>query len=233
MNTTSLPVLQTRSDAPPQCFGKEYDSKAADCAGGPDPAYADPITGSHVRSQCDFFRACGARTQANRAGSLPELRPPQPPQPAPAPVAAQTFGATVASLLNRTAPSVTYAPAAAAAPPRPPAPAPPLYQNRYAPPPPPPPQQAAQPPAPFGLPRTFSSSPTFLPQQQGPVHSPANTYQLNYTMPAYLSVPEAQHPGESLWAVLFREVIRSLLKSAGHSIAHFFDSRPMGPPPTP
>jgi hypothetical protein len=55
--------------------------------------------------------------------------------------------------------------------------------------------------------------------------NPATTWQLNYTMPSYLSTPEIRHPGESIWAVLLREVLRAMGKALGHSVSHFFDAR--------
>jgi hypothetical protein len=60
-----------------------------------------------------------------------------------------------------------------------------------------------------------------------PAPQQATSWVLNYGMPSYLSTPEAQHPGESIWSVLLREVIRALFKAGGHTIAHFFDTRPL------
>jgi hypothetical protein len=58
-----------------------------------------------------------------------------------------------------------------------------------------------------------------------PATHPAASWVLNYAMPSYLSTPEVQHPGESIWQVLLRELIRSLFKAGGHAVAHFFDAR--------
>lgn len=58
-----------------------------------------------------------------------------------------------------------------------------------------------------------------------PATHPAASWVLNYAMPSYLSTPEIQHPGESIWQVLLREFIRSLFKAGGHAVAHFFDAR--------
>jgi hypothetical protein len=76
-------------------------------------------------------------------------------------------------------------------------------------------------------------TPVVQPQQQvqqqvhvmGAPHHPAPVYQLNYMMPGYLSMPEERLPGEGLFPVLLREVIRSMLKALGHSVSHFFDAR--------
>lgn len=54
---------------------------------------------------------------------------------------------------------------------------------------------------------------------------PATMWQLNYAMPSYLSTPEIRHPGESIWSVLLREVLRAIGKAVGHSVSHFFDAR--------
>lgn len=69
-------------------------------------------------------------------------------------------------------------------------------------------------------------------QMQGPYY-PATTYQFNHGIPGYLSVPEPRLPGESVWTVLLREVLRGLLKSAGHSVSYFVDQHPLKNPPTP
>ena len=79
-------------------------------------------------------------------------------------------------------------------------------------------------------------------QQQQPfgpypvqVTHPAQTYQLSYVSPAFLSVPEERHPGETLFSVLCREIFRSMLKALGHALANFFDTRiwkTPGSPPT-
>lgn len=54
---------------------------------------------------------------------------------------------------------------------------------------------------------------------------------VNYQMPGYLTVPEPR--GESLLHTFGRSLVRSLLKSAGHTFAAFWDDTPIGRPPTP
>lgn len=73
----------------------------------------------------------------------------------------------------------------------------------------------------------MSASRPVVPVVQTPVTMvhPASTYQLNYQMPAYLSVPEERQPGESIWSVLGREILRSMFKATGHAVAHHFDAR--------
>jgi hypothetical protein len=56
---------------------------------------------------------------------------------------------------------------------------------------------------------------------------PASTYQLNYVVPGYLSVPEPRADGESVWRVLGRLVLRAILKALGQELAHFADTHPL------
>lgn len=69
-------------------------------------------------------------------------------------------------------------------------------------------------------------------QMQGPYY-PATTYQFNHGIPGYLSVPEPRMPGESVWSVLLREILRGLIKSAGHTVSYFVDQTPLRNPPPP
>jgi hypothetical protein len=50
-------------------------------------------------------------------------------------------------------------------------------------------------------------------------------------MPAYLTVAEPRRENESIWSVLFIELVRSIFKSLGHTAAHFFDNTPLRSPP--
>jgi hypothetical protein len=82
----------------------------------------------------------------------------------------------------------------------------------------------------MAAPRPVQAAPTWTPpmgQSLHSVHSPAHRYELNYTMPGYLTVPEERAEGEGLMAVLFREIVRAIFKAVGHTIAHSFDSRKM------
>lgn len=73
-----------------------------------------------------------------------------------------------------------------------------------------------------------------VPMAMGHWH-PAPTYQFNHGIPHYLTTPEPHHPGESIWIVLLRELVRGLFKSAGHTVSYFFDTNPVKrlPPPPP
>lgn len=191
----NVSVSTTRSEVP-ECFGKEWDKNAAECAGGPDQNFTHPKSGLHVREQCSFFQSCGSRTQAKSLtqGVIPPqqlVRPPQPPQPQAQP---QTFAdfmrAKNAEWAEQQRVSAMQAP-------RPSAPVVPQQQQQ---------QQ-------------------HVPVMHTAVNRPASVYQLNYEMPGYLTTPEPRMDGETLWPVLMREVIRSMLKALGHSVSHFFDAR--------
>lgn len=82
------------------------------------------------------------------------------------------------------------------------------------------------------MPHQPYAQPMTVPAQmmQGPWH-PAPTYQFNHGIPHYLTVAEPRLPGESIWVILVREIVRGLFKSAGHTVSYFFDTNPMGRPP--
>jgi len=92
-------------------------------------------------------------------------------------------------------------------------------------------QQSVQPRvAPMPQSHYLQVQPTPAPQHPS-MGYPAPMYQLQYLVPGYLSVPEARRPGQSVWAMLGREVIRALGKAVGHTIANFFDTHPFRLPP--
>lgn len=199
----SKPVKQ---EDPPECFGKLWDNRSPECAGGPDVSFVPKTPneaagvdaqGTNVRRQCSWYQSCGARCAATRnvQGTLIPVqqfvRPPQQ-QAAPAPqpqqqqqtMAPQTFG----QWLNKA-------------------------QQEH---------MAGRPPVQVPQPPQYTQQPQMY---AGAQVNPATTWQLNYTMPSYLSTPEIRHPGESIWAVLLREVLRAMGKALGHSVSHFFDAR--------
>lgn len=55
--------------------------------------------------------------------------------------------------------------------------------------------------------------------QHGQAPSPVNPY----SVAPYLTTPEQRAPDGTVWGVLARETVRSMGKSVGHTIAHFFD----------
>jgi hypothetical protein len=62
---------------------------------------------------------------------------------------------------------------------------------------------------------------------QGPSAGFQQMMPVNYEMPQYLTKREYRRPDESVFKVLGREVFRSVLKSAGHTFANFWDSTPI------
>jgi hypothetical protein len=186
-----------RRDEIPGCFGKEWDAGVAECAGGAEAGYVNPVTRTNVRDRCNYFNSCGARTQANKqaSGFVPASQLIRPPVVTPPP---ETF----ADHLRRR--NAEHAES--------------LRQAAFA------QQQVAQPGVvPRGVPVVGQPQPQ--PQMMTVAHHPGQVYHLNYVMPGYLSVPEERLPGEGLGSVLLREILRSVMKAAGHALAHFFDAR--------
>jgi len=147
------------TDNKPSCFGKLWDKECAECAGGLDPAYSHPRTGSHIRQVCDYYSSCGARAQ------LSKYRTPE------------------------KAPSFTAG------------------------------SQHIR----VNIPN--SDKPVmFTPEQQRQLMVHQQMMPVNYQMPSYLTVPEHVGEGDTFFHVLFREMLRGMGKSFGHTIAHFFDA---------
>lgn len=181
----SLPRPQTSTL--PACFGESWGKDDPECKGGYDPTYRHPATGQPIRPACDFFAACGARTQAKQALVPPERLVQGGAASAPA--------AASATVLPSPAPLHTFLSQAA----------------------------ARLPPA--------LATPQAPPGAMVPVRHSAQTYELNYLVPAYLTVPEPRLPGESLWHVLLREALRASIKAVAHAIAHHVDLHPFRHPP--
>lgn len=184
-------------EGPPKCFGKAWDDKVPACAGGLDPTYRDPDTGSHVRERCVFFTTCGARVQASRQQLIPQsqlVRPPQqqqmayqpPTQPQQTAFPALSQAAQMAQLVRQMEEMQK------------------LIQY-----------QQAQ------LQGRGITNP-LQPSQQLPMMS------VEYRMPGYLTVPEPRTKSSSVWSLLSREIARSMFKSAGHTLASFWDTTPIG-----
>jgi len=211
----------------PSCFGsnEHYDPRNAECRGGVDPKYTDPRTGGHVRPACDVFNQCGSRVAQKASQIIPVRNLTQPsgiPLGPPSPAPPQGQGTSLndfiaqqkaaAAAMQQVTPHAQQQAAWAEH----------YRQQQLA-------QQLQQRPAPppqYYQPPYPPMAPPPPPQQHY-----GGQYQLNYMMPAYLSVPEARHPGQSIWAILGRESIRAIGKSFGHTIAHFFDMNPFRLPP--
>lgn len=77
----------------------------------------------------------------------------------------------------------------------------------------------------------FPQMPVPMPMVPQQFQYPAPTYQLQYLVPGYLSVPEQRIEGDSYGSLLFRELLRSAGKALGHTFASFFDINPFRLPP--
>lgn len=172
----------------PRCFGKDWDPKVQACAGGLDPTWADPVTGSHVRPRCDLFTSCGARVQATRQQQLiPQSQLVRTPT---APATSQVNQATQLSQLMKQVAELQQ-----------------VVQRQNA---------------------QLQAARQGLPIDTLPPAQPVQTIAVEYRMPGYLTVPEPRGKNSSVWTLLGREVARSMLKSAGHTLASFWDTTPLG-----
>ena len=188
----------------PECFGKSWDGKDPLCAGGLNPAFTDE-KGGHLQPRCAHFETCGTRVQAKRLETAQPLVP--------------------ASNLTRSFGSYPRSPGEPQpAPPAPASPQPFQMQQIM--------QQIAQLQAQAQRPQvqyTTPSAPAWAPAQHAPA-APVHGYQqmmpVNFQMPGYLTVREETTGGSILW-MLLREILRSIAKSIGHTLAHFFDVTPL------
>lgn len=189
----------------PDCFGRTWDQNAAECAGGRDPNYTDG-NGTHIRERCDFFNSCGAKKQA-------------------------------AEQERKVAPSFYSNPIIPAS----------SLTRRFGPQ--PPPTSYAQPyaghspsHAPSQLEQELHRARIVIQQQeealqqryavgQAPPTRTPNMMAMDMYVPKYLSTPEPRAPGQSVWAVLGREVMRGVMKAAGHTVASYWDRTPIGEKP--
>ena len=212
-------------EVPPTCFGVQWDRNEPECAGGADPSFAPKETddhagrnakGDYVRLQCKFFQSCGARVTAtkNANGNLISqqqlIRPPavQQPQNPTQFASTQTFGQWLKQQQQQQQQAQQQNALATR----------PQAQSVPVPPQVPPYMQQQQ------MQQMYAYMQQQQMQQMMP-NFPASTYQLNYISPPFLSQPEVRRDGETMWAVLGRETVRSMLKAAGQAFAHHFDSR--------
>lgn len=220
MSVASTPSVSVGA---PSCFGKEWDNREPACAGGADPNFRDE-EGKHVRIRCGWFTTCGSVTQSSRLIAPQTLVRPQAPAPAPSFVPTPQAASPGMPPRPMWTPPVSHPPLA-----------PPSVQQtdwqrieqqrqeglrrmQVAPP-------YAQ-PAPYQQPQ-----PQQFAQMQGPIHYPAQTWQVGYGMPAYLTHEEVRHTGESWWSVFVREIFRGALKALFHSGARYIDVNPFKGPP--
>jgi hypothetical protein len=227
MNMSVAPTPGVSSGAP-SCFGNEWDSREPACTGGADPNFRDE-EGRHVRPRCGWFATCGAVTQSSQRLIAPQTLI-RPHTPAPAPTFTPTPQVSPPGMPPRPAwtPPVSH-------PPTTPQSVLPEWQRieqqrqeglRRA--------QAAPSFASsvrYDAPAPYQHSPQQPTQMQGPIHYPAQTWQVGYGMPAYLTQEEMRQPGESWWSVFVREIFRGALKALFHSGARYIDVNPFKGPP--
>lgn len=219
----------------PECFGKLWDDKQSECAGGYDSGFVG-TNGSHIRPKCDFFESCKIRVmlaknnQQQQAGGMvppsallrqqnqqpypqqypypyqPPWNPWAPPQQPPVP-GRQPTGQPAQQNQQMAPPGWQQFMAA----PQPPGMMPPWMMQQM--------MQQMMPP--WGMPMPNPMYPQQVPFQMQT--SPIQMMPVYYDMPAYLSVPEARRKGEGFWRPMGRELLRGMGKAFGHSISSYFD----------
>ena len=203
---------------PPVCFGKSWEQHAPECAGGADPTHReekiDAKTGdkyiSHVREPCGYFNECGSRIQASRMQEAQQqqiipttsLTRAWAQRPAPQQVAVpQPMGGTQQGIQQFTMQNLQQQFE--------------KMQRDYM-------QQQMS-----SMQRGQMPPNMMMPMQmQGPMPGYQQMMPVNFEIPQYLTVREKRRENEGVFRMLGREVARSMLKSAGHTFANFFDSTP-------
>jgi hypothetical protein len=197
--TMAVPIPQ--GDVVPPCFGLEWNPREPECTGGPDANFQDG-SGGHIRDQCAVFARCGARTQALRQSrQTSNVIPPgnlvRPPMVTPPPAQHQHPPRSFKEYLERQGSNY-------------------VEQQRVA---------ALQGPRPPVSAPVQTQSPTFQHTYPSQAHYPAARYELNYTAPEFLTVPEERGEGDTFLSVLIRELIRAAAKALGLAFASAFDRR--------
>lgn len=205
----------------PNCFGKSWEAKHPECAGGLDHGYSNPNDGSHLRERCRWYSQCASKTTANRVGNtIPAHQlvrhQQQPPQQAP-PNPLSMFHTFVNSAsrgmskVSQTHPAVnaTKQPQAVQQTP--------MMQPYY------------------GHPTPVMVHPAMA---SAPWAVPMNYQTPGAQIPGYLTVPEPAVVGQHWAARLGLSLLRSVLKAGGHTVANFFDHTSFNswqapPPPEP
>ncbi len=191
-------MTDPKREEPPHCFGSSLWDPKAKECAGGMDPAFTDEAGTHVRRPCMFFDACGTKLQASRM------------EPARALLDSK-------SLVRRTDGIPTLGPAKEQSQTA-------AFVERFA-------HSLAQSAIPTYMQQSNQKT-IHLPPQQVPQYQPPVGYQammpVNYQMPGYLTVPEVRHSDESFWQLLGRTILRSMGKSIGHSIAHLFDTVPLG-----
>ena len=226
MNTVSVTPMTYVTRSVPECFGKEWNSTAPECAGGADSSFKDDA-GKHVRPRCGYFGVCSTATATAKQGLIspqtlirpqPSLHMPTAPLPmfTPQPMQPQvTSPAQPQGMPPRPAwmPPVSHPPVA-----------PPsvtdwrtIEQQRLA-------GLGARP----AYPQQYVQPQQYPTQFAAPTaaHYPAQTWQVGNAMPAYLTVEDVRQPGENWFFAMLLNIIRGIIKAASHSTARYADITP-------
>lgn len=205
----------------PICYGKQWDPKDKECAGGLDPAYKDE-NGSHLRSKCDFYSSCGVRFQSSKINQVPQASPSnfvptqnltrniQSPERLEPPAPRFVYVDAAGKPINAPQPQVVnYSLSAGVQVQQPQAPPPQMqYQTQ--------PQQVAQ--------VQYQQVPPM--QQQVMLPQVPQPLPVDYRMPYYLTVPEVRGEDEGIGPVICRTLLRGGLKGIAQSLAHLIDTTP-------
>lgn len=184
----------------PRCFGEEFSASEPECAGGPDPAYIHPSSGAAIRDKCGWFSACAPVSASNKAVARQQLIPPQ---------------NLVRPVQIQGPPRPAQSHAMIGARPQ-------FVQQQQQ-----PQQMAVQQQMMMQPHQQYMVAPVIA--QYGPQLVPMMTQQPGAQMSHYLTVPEPVNLNEHPLKRLMREIGRSMLKSAGHTGAAFFDHNPWRP----
>jgi len=194
------------------CFGKHWEARAIQCAGGSDPAYCD-VNGSNQRERCAWYAKCASETVRENMAARPleqqQVRPPMQ-------VPMQTQQNPIHSILRGVAQGTGSALMRH------------LTQQTQQMAPPVPVQQHMVPQAHYGYPAQVMVQPAMA---SVPYMVPMNYQAPGMQMPGYLSVPEPPMEGQHWLTRLLLNIGRSMVKAGAHTTANFIDHTPVNPYP--
>lgn len=187
------------------CYGVSWEERNPECAGGVDPLYTNPQTGSHVRQRCGLYEQCGRTFKAAEAQKRLQNVAQQQVVPI-TNLARQGAPAYQSAPLVRTQPTLPAPVATSTVPVRP-----------YAPPPPPhaPTQMVPVPPPQMLHPAQYYPA----------VMSPVQTL-LPHEAAPFLTVVEAPIPGVPTWRRVLAESLRAGFKGVLQQGAFIVDHTP-------
>lgn len=187
-----------------------FDAKAPECAGSTSP------TGKVLNKQCDFYQECSRiHMQQTQYPGVPRVNLPVMPQPMPTTKPTVSFNQKpIVPTTSYTVPNQTYAPR-------------PQQQIPIV-----PPQTFQRPVAP--APAAHYTQQARVPQQAPQQYMPYPQVQMpqmmmapaNFQVPAYLTSPEVKENNKLRGFGV--DMLRSMGKAAGQTMAHFFDTVTLG-----